>query len=42
MARDDQSAIIEWIRRALAPRLRRGDVVLLDNLAAHKAVEFRF
>lgn len=33
---------IEWVRRGLAPRLRRGDVVLLDNLAAHKAPEVRF
>ena len=32
---------IEWVRRGLAPRLRRGDVVLLDNLAAHKAAEVR-
>lgn len=33
---------IEWVRYRLAPRLRRGDVVLLDNLAAHKAPEVRF
>ena len=33
---------IEWVRRGLAPRLRRGDVVLLDNLQAHKAPEVRF
>lgn len=33
---------IEWVRRGLAPRLRRGDIVLLDNLAAHKAPEVRF
>jgi transposase len=33
---------IEWVRRRLAPRLRRGDVVLLDNLAAHKALEVRY
>jgi transposase len=32
---------IEWVHRGLAPRLRRGDVVLLDNLAAHKAPEVR-
>ena len=24
-----------WVRRRLAPRLRRGDIVLLDNLRAH-------
>ena len=30
-----------WVRRRLAPRLRRGDVVLLDNLKAHKAPEVR-
>jgi transposase len=33
---------IEWVRRQLAPRLQYRDVVLLDNLAAHKAVEVRF
>jgi transposase len=27
---------IEWVRRRLAPRLRPGDIVLLDNLQAHK------
>ena len=27
----------EWVQRRLVPRLRRGDVVVLDNLAAHKA-----
>jgi hypothetical protein len=26
---------IEWVRRRLAPRLRPGDIVLLDNLQAH-------
>ena len=26
-----------WVRRRLAPRLRRGDIVLLDNLRAHKS-----
>ena len=28
---------IQWVRRRLVPRLRRGDIVVLDNLAAHKA-----
>src|SRR5712692_10494135 len=32
---------ITWVRRRLAPRLRRGDVVLLDNLRAHKAPAVR-
>ncbi len=32
---------IAWVRRRLVPRLRRGDVVLLDNLAAHKAGRVR-
>ena len=27
----------EWVRRRLVPRLRRGDIVVLDNLSAHKA-----
>jgi transposase len=35
-------AFIEWVRRRLAPRLRRGDIVVLDNLPAHKATEVRF
>ena len=35
-------AFIEWVQRRLAPRLRRGDVVLLDNLQAHRAPEVRF
>jgi transposase len=30
-----------WIRRRLAPRLRRGDIVILDNLKAHKAPAVR-
>ena len=30
-------SFIEWVRRRLAPRLRRGDIVVLDNLPAHKA-----
>ena len=28
-------AFLPWVRRALAPRLRLGDIVLLDNLKAH-------
>ncbi len=34
-------AFIAWVRRRLAPRLRHGDIVLLDNLSAHKAPEVR-
>jgi transposase len=30
---------VAWVRRRLVPRLRRGDIVLLDNLPAHKARE---
>lgn len=26
-----------WVRRRLVPRLRPGDIVVLDNLGAHKA-----
>lgn len=36
-----KARFIDWVRRGLAPRLRRRDVVLLDNLAAHKAPEVR-
>lgn len=35
-------SFIEWVRRRLAPRLRRGDIVVLDNLPAHKAPEVEF
>jgi transposase len=27
---------LAWVRRRLAPRLRVGDIVVMDNLAAHK------
>jgi transposase len=30
-----------WVRDRLAPKLRRGDIVLLDNLKAHKAPAVR-
>lgn len=26
----------EWVRRRLAPKLRRGDIVVMDGLSAHK------
>ena len=32
---------VEWVRRRLAPRLRPHDIVLLDNLKAHKAPDVR-
>lgn len=35
----NRTRFVAWIRRRLVPRLRRGDIVLLDNLAAHKAPE---
>ncbi|MCP5067870.1 MAG: IS630 family transposase [bacterium] len=28
-----------WVRKYLAPRLRRGDIVIMDNLRAHKGAE---
>jgi transposase len=31
----------QWVRRRLVPRLRRGDIVVLDNLGAHKARSVR-
>ncbi len=34
-------AFIAWVRRRLAPRLHPGDIVVLDNLAAHQAPEVR-
>lgn len=30
-----------WVRERLAPRLRRGDIVVLDNLKAHKSLAVR-
>lgn len=27
---------VRWVRRSLLPKLKRGDVVVLDNLGAHK------
>ena len=27
---------LAWVQRRLVPHLRRGDIVVLDNLAAHK------
>ncbi len=32
---------VDWVRNKLCPRLRPGDVVVLDNLRAHHAVEVR-
>ena len=37
----NKPTFIDWVRRRLAPRLRRGDIVVLDNLSAHKAAEVR-
>jgi transposase len=34
-------AFIAWVRHRLAPRLSPGDIVVLDNLPAHKAPEVR-
>jgi transposase len=34
-------AFVAWVREGLVPCLRRGDVVLLDNLKAHKAPAVR-
>jgi transposase len=35
------SRFIEWVQRRLVPRLRRRDIVVLDNLAAHQARRVR-
>src|SRR5215210_2925273 len=32
---------LRWVQRRLVPRLRPGDIVVLDNLAAHKTVAVR-
>jgi transposase len=31
---------VEWARRRLAPKLRRGDVVILDNAPTHRDLRF--
>jgi len=31
----------EWVRTILAPRLRPGQIVIMDNLRAHHAIEVR-
>jgi hypothetical protein len=33
----DTRRFVAWVRRRLVPRLRPGDIVVMDNLAAHKA-----
>lgn len=38
----NEVSFIDWVRRRLAPRLRCGDIVVLDNLAAHKAPAVEF
>lgn len=35
------TGFVTWVRRRLAPRLRSGDIVLLDNLRAHHAAAVR-
>jgi transposase len=35
----NRDRFVSWIRRRLVPKLRPRDIVLLDNLAAHKARE---
>lgn len=37
----DTAYFIDWVRRRLAPRLRPGDIVLLDNLKAHQDAAVR-
>ena len=36
-----KAAFITWVQRRLAPRLRTGDIVVMDNLQAHNAPEVR-
>jgi transposase len=31
-----RARFVDWVRRRLVPKLRRGDVAVLDNLTAHK------
>jgi len=32
----NKETFVRWVRRRLAPRLRRHDIVVMDNLRAHK------
>lgn len=32
----NKDRFVRWIRASLLPKLRRGDVIVMDNLAAHK------
>ncbi len=33
-------AMLAWVGQVLAPKLHRGDIVILDNVGFHKRVEF--
>ena len=35
----DKDVFLAYVRNVLAPSLRRGDIVVLDNLRSHKAPE---
>ena len=37
----NRSAFLAYVRQVLAPELKRGDVVILDNLPAHKGSRLR-
>jgi transposase len=34
-ASTNKERFVDWLRRNLLPKLRRGDVIVLDNLTAH-------
>lgn len=34
-------SFLAWVRQFLVPELRRGDVVVMDNLGSHKSAEVR-
>jgi len=37
----DTAVLVSFIREVLAPRLRRGDILVMDNLAVHKTLSVR-
>jgi transposase len=37
----DGESFLAWVEQMLAPTLRPGDIVVMDNLAAHKVVGVR-
>ena len=37
----DRASFVEYVRQVLAPTLRAGDIVIMDNLSSHKSPQVR-